>query len=97
MKMAMIAYNEAMDMEVMEVLENCAAKSYTKIMGVYGKGALSGVHMGNDIWPGKNNILYIACDSDKAAQLVSCVRILRQKIGKEGIKAFMWNLDEITD
>lgn len=97
MKMVMIAYNEAMDMEVMEVLENCAMKNYTKVIGVFGKGAASGTHMGNDIWPGKNNVLYIACNEDDIRQLLTCVKNLRKKLGHEGIKAFTWNLEEVTE
>lgn len=96
MKMVMITYNEAMDMEVMEALEHCVMKNYTKIASTYGKGNSSGTHMGNDIWPGKNNILYVACDEKDAAQLLSCVKNLREQLGKEGIKAFMWELDKIT-
>ncbi|MBM3253438.1 MAG: hypothetical protein FJZ16_04225 [Candidatus Omnitrophica bacterium] len=96
MKMIMIAYNEAVDMEVMELLESCDIKNYTKILGVYGRGTTSGVHLGNDIWPGRNNILYIATEEQKAIQLISCVEGLRGKLGKEGIKAFMWDLEKIT-
>jgi len=96
MKMVMIAYNEAMDTEVMDVLENCAVKNYTKITGVYGKGNASGTHLGNDIWPGRNNILYVACGEDDARQLVSCVQNLRKKLGKEGIKAFTWGIEGMT-
>lgn len=97
MRMVMIAYNEAIDMEVMEVLENCAMKNYTKITGVYGRGTASGTHLGNDIWPGRNNILYVACEEDNARQLVSCVQNLRKKLGKEGVKAFTWDLEDITE
>lgn len=97
MKMVMIAYNEAIDMEVMEVLENCAMKNYTKITGVYGRGTVSGTHLGNDIWPGRNNILYVACKEDDARQLVSCVQNLRKKLSREGIKAFTWDMEELTD
>ena len=96
MKMVMIAYNEAMDREVMEILENCAMKNYTKITGTFGKGAVSGTHLGNDIWPGKNNILYVACSDDEAKQLLTCIRDLRKKLSFEGIKAFAWDLEEIT-
>lgn len=96
MMMAMIAYNEAIDDEVMEVLEGCALKNYTKIKGAFGSGATSGTHLGDDIWPGRNNILYAACQDNEAKQLVSCVKELRKKLGKEGIKAFVWSLDEIT-
>lgn len=93
MKMVMICYNEAIDMEVMETLENCALKNYTKITGAYGKGATSGTHLGNDIWPGRNNILYVACTEKDAEQLLSCVKNLHGELGQEGIKAFAWEIE----
>lgn len=95
-RMVMIAYNEAIDMEVMEVMAKCPVKNYTKIAGVYGSGETSGTHMGNDIWPGRNNILYIACNEAEAKNLVSCVKSLRSSLGKEGVKAFVWELKEVT-
>lgn len=94
--MVMVVYNEAIDMEAMEVLENCALRNYTKIQGVYGRGISSGTHLGTDIWPGRNNVLYVACVEDEAEQLLSCVRELRKKLAKEGVKAFVWNLQEVT-
>ncbi len=96
MKMVMVSYNEAIDAEVMEVLANCGLKNYTKIMGVFGKGATSGTHLGDDIWPGRNNILYIACEEKPAEQLLSYIKELRKKLGKEGIKAFLLPLEAAT-
>jgi len=96
MKMVMISYNEAIDNEVMEVLGSCALKNYTKITAVFGKGKTSGAHLGDDIWPGRNNILYVACQDSEARQLVSCVKELRKRLGKEGIKAFVMPIEEIT-
>jgi len=96
LKMAMIVYNEALDDEVMEVLESCAMKNYTKVAGVYGRGTTSGTHLGNDIWPGRNNILYVACEESQAKQMLSCVKKLRKSLGKEGIKAFLLPLEELT-
>lgn len=95
-KMVMITYNEALDDEVMEVLNNCAMKNYTKITGMYGRGTASGTHLGNDIWPGRNNILYVACDERQADKMLSCVKELRKKLGPEGIKAFILPIEEIT-
>jgi len=94
--MVMIAYNEAIDMEVMEILERCAMKNYTKVMGAFGKGGASGIHSGDDIWPGRNNVLYMACGEKDAAQILCCVKELRKKLGKEGVKAFVWGLEEMT-
>lgn len=96
MKMVMVVYNEAVDMEVMEVLENCRLQNYTKVKGVYGKGVSSGTHFGTDIWPGRNNILYVACSKDEAEKLFSCVHELRKKLAKEGVKAFVWDLQDVT-
>ncbi len=95
-KMIMLVYNEAIDEEIMEILTDCALKNYTKINGVFGSGATSGTHLGDDIWPGRNNILYVACEDAQAKQVFSCVRKLRAKLGKEGVKAFSWNIEEVT-
>ncbi len=96
MKMVMIIYNEAIDMEVMEALGNCALKNYTKVTAVYGSGETSGVHLGSDVWPGRNNILYAACQQNEAQELISRVKELRKELGKEGIKAFVLPVEEIT-
>jgi hypothetical protein len=96
MKMVMIAYNQVMDDEVMEVLKGCAMQHYTKASDLHGKGAASGIHLGNDIWPGLNNMLYIACPDDDALKILSCVRSLRREYGHEGIKAFVLPLEEMT-
>ena len=97
MKMVMVVYNEAMDLEVMEAMENNAIKNYTKITGAFGRGNSSGAHLGNDIWPGKNNILYAACSESGAEQLLACAGNLRKKFGREGIKAFTWTLEEMAE
>lgn len=96
MKMAMISYNEAIDVEVGEILETCNLKNYTKITGAYGKGVTSGTHLGNDIWPGRNNILFVADGEAEIKRLFSQVRELRKKLGKEGVKAFVLPVEEVT-
>ena len=96
MKMVMITYNEAIDAEVMEVLANCGLQNYTKVMGTFGRGSTSGTHLGNDIWPGRNNILYIACGEKQAQQILASIKGLRKKLGKEGIKAFVLPIEELT-
>jgi hypothetical protein len=80
----------------MEILENCGLKNYTKIGGTSGRGTSSGTHLGTDIWPGLNNILFAAGPDDNALKVLAAVKELRQSLGKEGIKAFVWQLDEMT-
>jgi hypothetical protein len=94
--MIMLAYNEAVDDEVMEILGKCSLKSYTKLIKTYGKGEMSGTHLGNDVWPGLNNILYIACKDNEAKRLTEEIKVVRKTIGKEGIKAFVMPLEEMV-
>jgi len=96
MKMLMIVYNEALDDEVMELLERIEAKGYTKIPQAFGRGETSGAHLGTDIWPGLNNILYVACQDSQSEELLIKVKGLREKSGREGVKAFIFPLEEIT-
>lgn len=96
MKMLMIIYNEALDNEIMEILECCIMKNYTKVTGVFGRGTSSGIHLGNDIWPGLNSIIYVACGEPQAKEMLSGVRNLKSKVGHEGVKAFVLPIEEIS-
>lgn len=97
-KMVMISYNEAIDAEVMEALvESCVIDNYTKVPGVFGKGKSSGTHGGDDIWPGRNNLLMVGCSEKEAEQLMAHVQKLRNTLGKEGIKAFVMPVEAATE
>jgi len=92
----MLVYNEALDNEAMEILENCSVNNYTKITGVFGCGVSSGTHLGTDIWPGRNNILYVACEELLAKRIIAAVKQIRKSLGVEGIKAFLMPLEDLT-
>ncbi|MDP2924410.1 MAG: hypothetical protein Q8O30_11960 [Candidatus Omnitrophota bacterium] len=94
--MVMIVYNEAIDVEVMEVLDGYGLANYTKVTRIYGKGTTSGTHLGTQVWPGLNYILYVACDDTQAKQVVSGITNLRKTLGREGVKAFVMPLEQVT-
>lgn len=96
MKLVLIAYNVAIDDEVLEVLQHCGLQHYTKWQRVLGKGSLSEPHLGTNVWPGENNVLAVVCEDDKTKQLLSCVKELRKKLAKEGIKAFVLPVEELS-
>ncbi len=97
LKMVLVAYNESIDQEIHDLLSSCMTKPhYTKIAGTFGRGSSSGTHEGTDIWPGRNNLLYVACTAAEAQRIISAVRELRKTLGKDGIKAFLQPLEEIT-
>ncbi|MCM8787702.1 MAG: hypothetical protein NC935_06600 [Candidatus Omnitrophica bacterium] len=94
-KMVMIIYNEAIEDEIMEILED-KNYSYTKIAGIFGKGRSSGMHLGDDIWPGRNNILFVGCTTEESKNLISKIKLLRKKLAKEGLKAFTFKIEDFT-
>ena len=96
MKMVMISYNSAINSELMEILGKCGIENFTKWTQVQGKGKISGPHFADEVWPGENSVLFTATEDEKSSNLLKSVKELRTKLGKEGIKAFVWNLEEIT-
>lgn len=96
MKFVLICYNEAIDDEVMEVLDNTKVSGYTKWTKVLGKGKSSGPHLYSHIWPNANNVVAAVVSEDVAGAIFNNVQQMREKLGAEGIKAFMWEIDRIT-
>jgi nitrogen regulatory protein PII len=96
MKLVMICYNEAIDNEVIELLEQADVKGYTKWTKVQGKGETSGPHLITPIWPKSNNALFTVLPEKDADEIFERIRTLKTKVAKEGLKAFMWKIDDAT-
>ena len=88
MKIVIIAYNEALDEEVMELLESNTVKGYTKWTRVLGNGMASGPHLLSHVWPKGNNVVMCCVQDETAVNVMKNIRKLRQTMGHEGIKAF---------
>ncbi len=56
----------------------------------------SGSHFGSEVWPGINSVIFSAMEAEKAQDLIKHIKGLRAKLGKEGVKAFCWSLEEMT-
>jgi len=96
MRMVLIAYNEAIDEEVAEVLEASGVKGYSKWTRVLGRGDASGPHLATPVWPKANNVLMIGVSEEQATQILDGIRGLRRTMGAEGVKAFTWNIEDAT-
>jgi len=96
MKMVMIIYNEAIDEEVMGSLEKCCIDSFTKWQRVLGKGKLSQPHLDSTVWPGANNVCMTVVEDNKVSVILTQVKNLRKTLSKEGIKAFVLPVEELT-
>jgi nitrogen regulatory protein PII len=96
MKAVLIVHNVAVDEEVNEVLESVGIDCYTKFPNTLGKGEISEPHLNTDVWPGINCGTLVITDQVKAKEVMESVRKMRQTRASEGIKAFMWEIDDIS-
>lgn len=96
MKAVLILHNEAIDNDVSGLLESAGIKHYTKFTSVLGKGELSEPHLNTEIWPEKNFGILAIIEENQAKIVMDKVRQARKNLGAEGIKAFMWEIEDIT-
>jgi len=96
MKAVLILHNEAIDNEVTELLESAGVKHYTKFTNVLGKGELSEPHLNTEVWPEKNYGTLVVVDESAAKAIMEKVGQMRGKLGEEGVKAFLWQIEQAT-
>ena len=94
--MIFIMYNIAVNDEVMEILKTVGISGYTRWERTTGSGKTSGPHLGTNVWPAVNSVMAVALENDKKDKFIEQIKNIRQKLGKEGIKAFVLPLEEIT-
>ena len=96
MKAVLIVHNVAIDRDINEAMESIGINCYTKFTNTLGKGQLSEPHLNTPVWPGVNYGTFIVVDEAKAKEAMEKVRQIRKKLGAEGIKAFMWEIEDTT-
>jgi len=96
MKLVMIMYNEAINDEVESLLDQNGAGGFTKWTKVVGKGQASGPHLGTHVWPKANNVIVVVTEKESADNILQGIRELRKRSAKEGIKAFTWEVEDVT-
>lgn len=96
MKMVLIAYNEAIDSAVMELIDRNAVQGFTKWTKVLGKGKQSGPHLMTHVWSKGNNAIMCCVTDEQSATLLDGVRQLRQTLGHDGVKAFAMPVTDVT-
>jgi hypothetical protein len=96
MKAVLIVHNVAIDNDVNDALESAGIRYYTKFTDTLGRGEMSEPHLNTEVWPGVNTGTFVVTDPAKAKALMDSVRKLREKLASEGVKAFMWEIDDIT-
>ena len=75
MKAIFIAYNQAYNQEIVELLENLGQRGYTVWEEIGGRGSVAGEpHLGNHAWPTQNHALLTVVEDAQAPKLMAALR-----------------------
>ena len=94
MKTLFIAYNQAFNMEIADILEEQGCRGYTMWREITGRGSVTGdPHEGTHAWPTLNNAMLAVVDDDKVDAIFEKLYEKDHEFEKLGLRAFMWNVE----
>ncbi len=95
MKGIFIAYNQAYNEEVADLLEGLGQRGYTVWTEVGGRGSFEGEpHLGNHAWPTQNHAIFTAVDDRLADDIMKALRKTDENNPKLGLRAYLWNIKQ---
>ncbi len=91
----MIIFNQSISDEVYEILERLNIRGFTRWIDVHGRGSHKGdPHFGTHIWPSINGVLLTIIEDDKVQALLDQVKHINTLAEEEGIRAFVWQIEQ---
>lgn len=94
MKAVFIAYNQAYNEEIVEVLEKNHQRGFTRWQDIQGKGGFNGEpHMGSHAWPTMNHAILTMVKDEKVEGIMADLREKDEKYKDLGLRAFVWNIE----
>ncbi|MBR4739275.1 MAG: hypothetical protein IK058_04655 [Bacteroidales bacterium] len=108
MKSVMIVFNQASTERVEYMLDMLEISGFTFWENVQGRGSGNfgradtqnrvpgDPHRGTHTWPEMNNAVMTVVDDDKVDNLLTSVRKLDKRNEEVGIRAFVWNIEQIV-
>lgn len=95
MKALFVAYNQAYNQEIVQLLEGLGQRGYTVWEEIGGRGSEDGEpHLGNHAWPTQNHALLSVLDDDTARKALQALRETDAANKKLGLRAWLLPVDE---
>ena len=90
MKAVFVAYNQAYNQEIVELLEQLGQRGYTVWEDVGGRGSVDGEpHLGNHAWPTQNHALLTVLDDALAPKVMAALRDTYAANPDLGLRAYV--------
>ena len=95
MKAIFIAFNQAYNDEIVELLERHGQRGFTRWNDILGRGGVDGEpHYGSHAWPVQNMAILTIVEDDQVAPVMEDIRQTDLSSPALGLRAFVW---DITD
>jgi hypothetical protein len=96
MKALFLAYSQAYNEEIIDLLEFFGQRGFTRWVDVQGRGSEDGLpHMGSYVWPENNHAMLVFVeDDDVADKILQALRHTDERTPDLGLRAFMWNIEK---
>lgn len=97
MKSVMIVYNQANTERVEYMLDVLGIRGFTYWENVQGRGHADGEpHRGTHTWPEMNSAMMVVVDDEQVDGLLTAVRKLDLRNPEVGVRAFVWNIEQMV-
>ena len=96
MKAIFIAYNQAYNEEIVDLLAKLGQRGYTKWEAVGGRGSFEGEpHLGNHAWPTQNHALMTVVEDALVPEIMDSLRKTDTDSPKLGLRAYVLPVEEM--
>ena len=95
MKAIFIAYNQAYNQEIVELLETLGQRGYTVWTEVGGRGSVDGEpHLGSHAWPTQNHAVLTAVEDSLAPRIMEELRRTDSENKALGLRAYVLPIED---
>ena len=95
MKAIFIAYNQAYNQEIVELLEGLGQRGYTVWNEIGGRGSVSGEpHLGSHAWPTQNHAILTAVSDELAPRIMAALREKDAANEALGLRAYVLPVED---
>ncbi len=95
MKAIFVAYNQAYNQEIVDLLEKMGQRGYTVWSEIGGRGTVDGEpHLGNHAWPTQNHALLTVMEDSLAARVMAALRETDKANEQLGLRAYVLPVED---
>lgn len=95
MKAIFIAYNQAYNQEIVQLLEGLGQRGYTVWTEIGGRGTIDGEpHLGSHAWPTQNHAILTAVSDELAPRIMAALRKTDAANEALGLRAYVLPVED---